>query len=71
MKENKQHIQYFLFSQYLSDGIRVTLEIILPSVILYQFHRLDLGLIVSIGALCVSLADGPGLVEHKRNGMLY
>ncbi len=71
MKENKQHIQYFLFSQYFSDGIRITLEIILPSVVFSQFHRLDLGLIVSTGALCVSMADGPGLVEHKRNGMLY
>ncbi|MEO6358311.1 MAG: FUSC family membrane protein [Ferruginibacter sp.] len=71
MKENRQDIQYFFFSQYLSDGVRTTLEIILPSVIFAQFHRLDLGLIMSTGALCASLADGPGPVEHKRNGMLY
>ncbi|MDN3656963.1 FUSC family membrane protein [Ferruginibacter paludis] len=71
MKEKRQDIQYFLFSQYLSDGIRTTLEIILPSVIFAQFHRLDLGLIMSTGALCASMADGPGPVEHKRNGMLY
>ncbi len=71
MKENRQHIQYFLFSQYLSDGIRTTVEIILPSVILAQFNRLDLGLVMSTGALCASIADGPGPVEHKRNGMLY
>ena len=71
MTENRQHIQYFLFSQYLSDGVRTTLEIILPSVIFAQFHRLDLGLVMSTGALCASIADGPGPVEHKRNGMMY
>ena len=71
MKANRQHIQYFLFSQYLADGIRVTLEIILPAVIFSQFGRMDLGLIMSTGAFCVSMADGPGPVEHKRNGMLY
>lgn len=71
MPENKQHIQYFLFSQYLADGIRITLEIILPTVIFSQFGKIDLGLMMSTGALCVSMTDGPGPVEHKRNGMLY
>lgn len=71
MRANRQHLQYFLFSQYLADGIRVTLEIILPAVIFSQFGRMDLGLIMSTGALCVSMTDGPGPVEHKRNGMLY
>ena len=71
MKTNSQHIQYFLFSQYLADGIRVTLEIILPAVIFSQFGRIDLGIIMSTGAFCVSMADGPGPVEHKSNGMLY
>ena len=71
MSEKKQRIQHFLFSQYPADGIRATLEIILPAVIFSQFGRLDLGLLMSTGALCVSLADGPGPVEHKRNAMLY
>ena len=71
MSENKQHLQYFLFSQYLADGIRITLEIILPTIIFSQFGKMDLGLMLSTGALCVSMTDGPGPVEHKRNGMLY
>lgn len=71
MMEKRQHIQYFLFSQYLADGIRITLEIILPTVILAQFGKLDLGLIISTGAFAVSLTDAPGPIEHKRNGMLY
>ncbi len=71
MTTNKSQLQYFLFSQYLSDGVRTTVEIILPAFIFAQFNRLDLGLMMSTGALCVSLTDGPGPVEHKRNGMLY
>lgn len=71
MMEKRQNIQYFLFSQYLADGIRITLEIILPAVILAQFGKLDVGLIISTGAFAVSLTDAPGPIEHKRNGMLY
>lgn len=71
MSEKKQYLQYFLFSQYLADGIRITLEIILPTVIFSQFGKMDVGLMMSTGALCVSMTDGPGPVEHKRNGMLY
>jgi uncharacterized membrane protein (TIGR01666 family) len=71
MWEKRQHIQYFLFSQYLSDGIRVTLEIILPAVIFSNFGKIEYGLTMSIGALAVSLTDAPGPLEHKRNGMLY
>jgi uncharacterized membrane protein YccC len=32
---------------------------------------MDLGIIISLGALCVSISDAPGPVKHKRNGMLY
>ena len=71
MSDNKQQIQYFLFSQYFSDGIRITLEIILPAIIFAQFGKLSLGLLMSTGALCVCLTDSPGPVEHKRNAMWY
>lgn len=71
MKDKTQHIRYFLFSQYLSDGIRITLAIILPALVCSQFGRLDLGLLFSTGALCTSISDAPGPLEHKRNGMLY
>lgn len=71
MNEKAQHIRYFIFSQYLADGIRITLEIILPAFICAQFGRLDIGISISLGALCVSISDAPGPVKHKRNGMLY
>ncbi len=71
LEEKTQNLRYFLFSQYLADGVRVTLEILLPALIFAQFGMLTTGISISLGALCVSIADAPGPVEHKRNGMLY
>lgn len=67
--ERTRQIRYFLFSQYLADGIRITLEIIIPTIIFSYFGKMETGLLLSLGALCVSIADGPGPVIHKRNGM--
>lgn len=69
--EKAQQFKYFLFGQNLADGIRVTLEIITPALISAYFGYLEIGYVISIGALCVSISDGPGPVVHKRNGMLY
>lgn len=71
MKDRGQHIRYFLFSQYLADGVRITLEIILPVIVCAYFGRMDIGFNIALGALCVSISDAPGPVEHKRNGMIY
>src|SRR5450432_3932670 len=71
MHQKTQHIRYFFFSQYLADGLRTTLEIILPAFVCNEMGELDLGITISIGALCVSIADVPGPIKHKRNGMLY
>ena len=68
--ERSQQIRYFLFSQYLSDGIRITLEIIIPAVVFSFLGDLETGLALSLGALCVSISDGPGPVIHKKNSML-
>ena len=70
-KDRTQDFKYFLFSQYLADGVRVTIEILLPAFVFAQFGMLNTGISISLGALCVSIADAPGPVEHKRNGMLY
>ena len=69
--EKVQQFKYFLFGQNLADGIRVTLEIITPALLFGYFGHLEIGYVLSIGALCVSISDGPGPVVHKRNGMLY
>lgn len=66
-----QQIRYFFFSQYVADGIRITLEIVIPAFIFSLLGDMETGLALSLGALCVSTSDGPGPVVHKRNGMLY
>lgn len=69
--ERSQQIRYFLFSQYFSDGVRITLEIIIPTLVFSYLGQLETGLALSLGALCVSISDGPGPVAHKRNGMFF
>ena len=70
-KKKTQDIKQFLFSQYLADGIRTTLAIVIPAIIFAQLGKLEIGITLSLGALCVSISDAPGPVKHKRNGMLY
>ncbi|MBK0402471.1 FUSC family protein [Adhaeribacter sp. BT258] len=70
MKKQAREIQFFLFSQYFSDGLRITLGVLLPSLLFAQLGRFEIGLILSLGALCVSITDSPGPVVHKRNAML-
>ena len=69
--EKTEQLRFFLFGQNFADGIRITLEIITPALVFAYFGHLEIGYVVSIGALCVSISDGPGPVVHKRNGMLY
>ncbi len=69
MNKRSRQVSYFLSSQYFSDGLRITLSILLPSLALAQFDQLQAGLAMSLGALNVSLSDAPGPVMHRRNGM--
>ena len=63
-------IQDFLLSTYFADGLRITLGVLLPSLILAQFGMLKFGMTLSLGALCVSIVDSPGPMVHRRNAML-
>ncbi|MBC3785277.1 FUSC family protein [Spirosoma utsteinense] len=69
MNRRTRQVSYFLSSQYFSDGIRTTVSILLPSLLLAQFGLLANGMAMSIGALSVSLSDAPGPVQHRRNSM--
>ena len=71
MPDKTWHIKNFLFSQHLADGIRTTLEIALPTIVCAQLGKIETGITISLGALCISISDVPGPVKHKRNGMLY
>jgi uncharacterized membrane protein (TIGR01666 family) len=70
MRKQTREIQSFFYSQYFSDGLRISLGVLLPSLICAWFDSLETGLTLSLGALCVSGADNPGPVYHKRNAMM-
>ncbi|RYY69216.1 MAG: hypothetical protein EOO13_10170 [Chitinophagaceae bacterium] len=69
MHYTKKYIN-FINGRYASEGIRITAGIIAPSLIMNFFDMLPTGLIMSFGALCVSVADTPGAAKHRINGML-
>ncbi|AHM62109.1 hypothetical protein D770_19290 [Flammeovirgaceae bacterium 311] len=71
MGNQVREIQYFFSGQHFSDGLRVTVGILLPALVFTWFGQLELGVLLSIGALSVSISDFPGPPVHKRNGMLF
>lgn len=60
----------FVTSHYLSEGVRMTVGILMPAFIFAWFDHLTIGIVVSIGALSVSPVDNAGPILHRRNGML-
>ncbi|MBF9141767.1 FUSC family protein [Hymenobacter properus] len=70
MNTYSRRISYFLSGQHFSDGVRTTVSILLPALLLAQWGHFDLGLTISTGAVCVSVTDTPGPAAHRRNGML-
>jgi len=70
LTETSKDTKQFLFSQYFSDGLKITAGVMLPSLVLFQFGLMEIGLTVSLGALCTSITDNPGPPIHKRNAML-
>ena len=63
-------VQDFLLSTYFADGLRITVGVLLPSLIFAQYDLLRFGMTLSLGALCVSVVDTPGPIVHRRNAML-
>lgn len=60
----------FLYTQYFSDGIKTTIGVLLPSLIFFQLDNVEIGLSLSLGAFCSSIADSPGPWVHRKNAML-
>lgn len=69
MNLQTREIKSFFYSQYFSDGLRISLGILLPTLILTQFGLFETGLTLSLGALCICVVDVPGPTMHKRNAM--
>jgi uncharacterized membrane protein (TIGR01666 family) len=62
--------QSFINSYYLSEGIRITVGLTLPAVIGTYLHHENIGITLSIGAVCVTIVDSAGPVLHRKNAML-
>lgn len=60
----------FIYSHYLSEGVRITIGVVLPAVILSYFNMLEMGIVASLGAICVSIPDTPGPIHHRKNSMI-
>jgi len=69
MSLQSKEIKSFFFSQYFSDGLRISTGILLPALVLLYFNNFDLGIALSLGAICICVVDNPGPVIHKRNAM--
>lgn len=63
-------IHSFLYSQYFSDGLRITFGVLAPALLFSYFNQLATGVTLALGAICVSVVDAPGPAVHKRNSML-
>lgn len=59
----------FINGRYLSEGVRITAGILFPAFLMSYFNLLATGIVMSVGALCVSATDTPGPVRHRVNGM--
>src|SRR5450755_1983858 len=60
----------FINSYYLSEGIRITVGLTLPTIIGTYLHHENIGITMSIGAVCVTMVDNAGPVLHRINAML-
>lgn len=60
----------FANSHYLSEGIRITVGLTLPAILLSYFDHLSAGITMSLGASCVIIVDNAGPIHHRRNAMI-
>ena len=70
MNTQTRRLSYFFSGQNFTDGVRITVAILLPAVLLTQLGHFEQGLTMATGALCLSVTDTPGTAAHRRNGML-
>ncbi len=60
----------FINSHNLSEGIRITVGLTLPSIIGTYLHHENIGITMSLGASCVIMVDNAGPIQHRKNAML-
>lgn len=65
-----REFKQFITGQYLSFGVRITISVLGPAIVLYNMGLLSHYMAIPMGALCVALTDNPGPPLHRRNGIL-
>ena len=64
-------LKKFLYSQHIFSGLRISLGIALPAIILlFVFDDQELGFTLASGAIAASVVDLPGPLKYKHNEML-
>lgn len=56
---------FFVFSFYFSRGLRIAFTMITPILVSMFFNRLDIGILISSGALVAGIGDNPGALKIK------
>ncbi|GAA5234616.1 FUSC family protein [Verticiella sediminum] len=71
MENPRAGIRKFIYGHYLTNGLRQSIGILLPPFIgIGVFDQPVMGMAAAFGALCVSVIDQPGPLQHRLNGML-
>lgn len=71
MDSTHAHVKRFLYGHYFSNGLRQSIGVILPPLILIGIYDQPvIGMVAAFGALCVSIIDQPGPHQHRLNSML-
>lgn len=70
MQDFVKSYKQFTTSYYVTDGLRITAAIMIPIIIAAYFGNVPMGVIIALGALCITMCDGPGPLHHRINGML-
>jgi uncharacterized membrane protein YccC len=65
-----REVHKFTTSQYWNTGVRITVGVMIPTLVLSQQGWLTMGIPFLWGSLFVSGTDTPGPIHHRRNGML-
>lgn len=71
MDTTRGNIRKFVYGHYLANGIRQSIGILAPPfLVIGVFNEPVMGMAAAFGALCVSVMDQPGPLQHRLNGML-
>ncbi len=68
---NSKAYKNFINGRFFSEGLRMTVGIVLPAFLFGYVDELPIGIALSTGALCVSITDSAGPIHHRANGMLF